>query len=176
MKQSEKGFTIIELAVAVAIVALIGSAAASTTYQVLNTAERSNEHMTAVQQVQNAGYWLSHDAYMADNVIADNLTLPTFLVLKWTEWGYGEDNVYYVATYSIENISGGVGQLKRRLQDSIGTDQHTLVADYIYYNPADSTNTTSVTYQSPTINLRVAARFGSASEVRDYEIYRRPNF
>ncbi len=34
--------------------------------------------MTVVRQVQNAGYWLSRDAQMAQSVNADNLTSPDF--------------------------------------------------------------------------------------------------
>ena len=65
MRQKEKGFFTIELIVAFMIMALIGSAATMTTFQVINSAERSESHLTAVRQVQNAGYWISCDAQMA---------------------------------------------------------------------------------------------------------------
>ncbi len=109
-------------------------------------------------------------------MVTENLTAPAVLLLKWTEWGYGTANIYYSVTYSVENISGGIGELKRRLQNSSGGDQTILVANNIYYNPADPANTTNVTHASPVISLKVAARFGSASETRDYQIYRRPSF
>ena len=176
MKRSEHGFTLLELAVVLSMSAMIALAATTFTFHALGTTERTDAHLTVVSNAENAGYWISRDASMADNVITDNLTPPTFLILKWTDWGYGTDNVYHSATYSIENLSGGIGQLKRRHQDSSGTDQQIVVANYIYYNPADPTNSTNVTHQSPTINLIVATRFGSASEVRQYQIYQRPNF
>ncbi len=175
MKQSENGFTLLELAVVIAISAMIALAATIFTFHAIRTTEKTEDHLTAVANAENAGYWISHDAYMADMVIADNLTAPAILVLKWTDWGYGTANIYYTATYSVDNIVAGIGQLKRRLQNSNGGDQNLLVASYVYYNPSDPTNSTNVTYQSPTINLKMATRSGSASEVRQYQIYRRPN-
>lgn len=176
MKRNENGFTLLELAVVISLTAMIALAATTFTFHALRTAAKTGDHLTAVTNAENAGYWISRDAYMADTVITDNLTAPTILILKWTDWGYGTDNVYYSATYSVDNVSGEIGQINRRLQNSNGGDQKILVASYIYYNPADPTNTTNVTYQTPTLNLKVATRFGSASEARNYQIYRRPNF
>ncbi len=102
MKLGEKGFTYIELIVALAIIALIGSATATTTIQVLRLTVRNNEHMTAVRQVQNAGYWISRDAQMAQSIITDNLTPPDFLVLNWIEWDYTDDLTYHSVTYFFE--------------------------------------------------------------------------
>ncbi len=102
MKLGEKGFTYIELIVALAIIALIGSATATATIQVLRLTGRNNEHMTAVRQVQNAGYWISRDAQMAQSIIVDNLTPPDFLVLNWTEWDDAGDPIYHSVTYFFE--------------------------------------------------------------------------
>ena len=55
MKKGEKGFTIVELLVASAIMAVIGGAAVTTTFQITKSTEPTNNHMTAVRQVQNAG-------------------------------------------------------------------------------------------------------------------------
>jgi len=169
MKKGEKGFTLIELAVVVGLSAMIALAATTFTFHAFRTTQQTNDHLTRLANVENAGYWISRDASMADSVTA-NLTPPTFLILTWTDRGYGTANIYHSVTYLIENISGGVGQLKRRHQDSSGTDQQTLIANYI-----DPT-TTSVTYQSPTMTLRVAARCGGTSEVRVYVVYPRPNY
>ncbi len=105
MKLGEKGFTYIELIVALAILALIGSATATATFQVLRVTERNNDHMTVVRQVQNAGYWLSRDAQMAQSVTADNLTSPDFLVLNWTEWDYVDEPIYHSVTYFFEDLT-----------------------------------------------------------------------
>lgn len=170
------GFITIEMTIALALVGLIGCAAAATIFQTLHVSQATDKRLTVIEQVRNASYWLSRDAAMADDVIADNLTSPTFLILKWTDWGTGESNIYYSATYSIVNVTNGVGQLKRRYQDSNGTDKTALIANYIYYNPADPANSTAASYQNPKIDLKVVSQFNGATETKDYTVYRRPNF
>lgn len=176
MKQNESGFTILELVVTIGLSAMIALAGTVFTFHALRTSGQTEAHLTAVTSAQNAGHWISRDASMADDVITDNLTAPVILILKWTDWGYGTDNVYYSASYSVDNITDGIGQLNRRLQNSDGLDQNMLVTGHVYYDPADPVSSTNVTYQDRTINLKVAARSGSAIEVRSYQIYRRPNF
>jgi len=176
MKRNQKGFTVIELAVAVAIIALIGSAAATTTFQVIAGAERSSDHMAAVWQVQNAGYWIGHDAQMAEDVVVDNLEYPNFLVLTWTEKDYDkDDSTYHSVTYFFEDLSNGVGKLKRDHRSSAGANQCSLVAECIYYDPDDLDNTSKASYQSPVLTVKLTAIFGEAQESREYQITKRPN-
>ena len=176
MKQGEKGFSTIELIVALFIIALIGSAAAATTFQVINGTARSNAHMTAVRQIQNAGYWISHDAQMAESVVTDNLTHPDFLVLTWTEQDYSEDDpIYHSVTYFFEDLSDGIGKLKRNHWSSAGANEYTLIAEYVYYDSGDPDNTSKTTYQKPVLTVQLTALFGDARECKEYRITRRPN-
>ena len=175
MKQGEKGFTNLELVVAIAIIALVGSAAAAATFQVFQGTERSNNHMTAVRQVHNAGYRISRDAQMAESVTADNLTLPDFLVLSWTEWDYADEPTYHSVTYFFEDLTDGIGKLKRNHWSSAGANEQTLVADYIYYDPDDSDDTSKASYQSPVLTVQLTALFEETRETREYRINHRPN-
>jgi len=176
MRQGERGFTSVELLVATAIIALIAGGATMTIAQAFEGTERNNNHVTAVNQVQNAGYWISHDAQMAAIVDTDNLTPPDFLILKWTDWGYDEDSIYNSVTYSIEAVSEGIGKLKRRHQDTAGTDEQILVAEYVYYNPADPDNTTKATHDRPVLTVKLVSIFGGAEETREYKIFCRRIF
>ena len=173
MKRSESGFTLIEFLVAMAIVALIASAAGATTLQLFASTERSNDHMTAVRQVQNAGYWISRDALMAEST--DNVT-PEFLILNWTEWGYDEDSTYHRVTYSFQDLSDGIGKLKRTHEINGVVSAQTLVAEYIYYNPDDPDNTTKASYESSVLTVQIAAAIGEANEIKEYRVWHRPNF
>jgi len=175
MKQGEKGFTIIELVVAFTIMALVGSAAAATTFQVFRGTGRNNDHMTAVRQVQNAGYWISRDAQMAQSVTADNLTLPDFLVLGWTEWDEAGDPIYHSVTYFFEDLIDGIGKLKRSHWSSAGANEQTLLAKYIYYDSDDPDNTSKASYQSPVLTVQLTSLFEEARETREYRIKHRPN-
>jgi len=176
MKQGEKGFTYVELVIAIAIIALIGGAAATATVQVLKGTEHNNNYMTAVRQVQNAAYRISQDTRMAQSVITDNLTPPDFLVLTWTEWDDAGEPTYHSVTYFFEDLTDGTGKLKRSYWSSAGANEQTLVAEYIYYNPDDPGNTSQASYQSPELTVQLMALSEGASETREYKINRRPNF
>ena len=175
MKRSESGFTLIELLVAMAIVALLAAAAGATTLQLFASTERSNDHMTAVRQVQNAGYWISRDALMAEST--DNLTThPEFLILNWTEWGYDEESIYHKVTYFFDLSDDGIRKLIRTHEINGEASEQTLVAEHIYYNPEDPDNTTKANYESPVLTVQIAAAIGEANEIKEYRVWHRPNF
>ena len=175
MRQSEKGFSTIELIVAIAIMALIGLGATMTTFQVINGTGRSNSHMTAIRQVQNAGYWIGRDAQMAENIVTANLSGTDFMLISWTEWDHdAEDEVYHQVTYFFDGLTGGIGKLKRNHWSSAGANVDILVAQYISYDSADPVNTSNISYQKPVLAVKLTALYGDASETREYRISRRP--
>lgn len=179
IKGDQRGFTLIELLLAIAIAALITGAATMAMFQVINITKSSNDHLTVIGQVQNAGYWISCDALMAENVIVDDDPQTAgFLFILWTEWDEGgkKFSIYHLVTYSFEDVAGEIAKIKRTHWSSAGTDEQTLVAEYIYYNPDDPDNTTKASYQSPVLTMRIAASLGEAEETKEYRIYRRPNF
>ena len=175
MKSGEKGFTFIELVVAIGIITLISGAAATAIFQVFKGTERNNDYMTAVHQVQNAGYWISRDARMAQSVSADNLTPPDFLVMNWTEWDESDEAVYHSATYFFEDLTDGTGKLKRNHWSSVGANEQTLIAQYIYYDSGDPDDTSKASYQSPMLTVQLTALFDEILETREYRIQHRPN-
>ncbi|MFC1993187.1 prepilin-type N-terminal cleavage/methylation domain-containing protein [Chloroflexota bacterium] len=177
MKKGEKGFTIVELLVASAIIAIISGAAATTTFQIAKSTEPTNNHMTAVCQVQNAGYRICRDAQMAESVAVDNLEHPNFLILTWTEQNYdGSDPTYHSVTYFFTDLSDGIGKLKRNHWSSAGANEDTLVAKHIYYNLDDPETTSKASYESPVLTIQLTALSEEARETREYRITHRPNF
>ncbi len=176
MKLGEKGYTLIELLVAITIMVLASGAAGAAIFQIFRNTERNNDHLTAVHQVHNAGYWISRDAQMAQSVTTDNLTLPDFLVLSWTEWDAAGDPIYHSVTYSFEDLADGIGKLKRNHWSTAGADEYTLIAQYIYYDPDDVDNTSKASYQSPVLTVQLTALFEETLETREYRIAHRPNF
>jgi len=176
MKYGQAGFMFIEVMVAMSIIALVAAATTMSIFQMASTTDRSNGYMTAVRQVQNAGYWISQDAQMAESVSTDNLTPPNILVLKWTDWGYDTDSVYHSVTYSLENVSDGIGELKRTHQDSEGANEQMLVAQDIYYDPSDPDNATQASCEGRVLTVKLVAMSGGTEEVREYKVYTRPEF
>jgi len=175
MKQGEKGFTLVELLVATTIIVLATGAAGAATFQVFKGTERNNNYMTAVRQVQNAGYWISRDTQMAQSVTTDNLTVPDFLVFSWTEWDYADEPTYHTATYFFQDVTDGIGKLKRNHWSSAGVNEETLVAEYIYYDPDDLDDTSKADYQAPALTVQLTAVYDEAMETREYRISHRPN-
>ncbi len=178
MKRSERGFTLIELLVVMAIVALIAGAATMSIFQVINVTRSTNDHMTAIRQAQNAGYWISRDALKAEHMIIGDDPEATFLNLTWTEWGFGGGSIYHSVTYSLD-LSGGIGELERQhlIYDDEGVEignTTTFVAEYIYYT--DDLENTMVAYTDLVLTARITALFGEATETKEYKIWPRPNF
>ena len=66
--EQERGFTLIEIIVSVAIIGILGVDIVYTIFQTFNESSRSIIHAEAFQQVTNARYWISHDCIMAQTV------------------------------------------------------------------------------------------------------------
>ena len=172
MKQSEKGFSLIELIIATTIITLVSGAAGIALFQVFKGTERNSNHMTAVRQVQNAGYWISHDTHMAQGIMTDNLTSPHFLILSWTEES-SSDN--YQVTYTLEDMpEDKLKKLQRNLYINGTGNTTTFVAQHIDPN----TEKTKCEFASGKLTLTVTATAGdgpkAGSETRIYEVVPRP--
>jgi prepilin-type N-terminal cleavage/methylation domain-containing protein len=126
INKNQKGFTLVELMIAIAISSVITGGITMTIFQVIIGSARTNNHMIAVRQAQNAGYWVSHDGQMAQsiNIGSDPLGGGFPLVLTWTDW---EGNRYKV-TYT---IIVAPPQLERSLSINDGEPTNTIVAQYI---------------------------------------------
>ncbi len=175
MIRSEKGYTLIELVVAVAIIVLISGAASITIFQIMKGTKTNNSHIDAVCQVQNAGYWISRDAGMAQSVHTENLTSPAFLIFYWTQFNDENVKIYHTANYSFEELNDGIGKLKRTHLSSAGENEQTLIATHIYYVPTDPDDTSKAEYQAPLLTLKLTSIIEDATETREYHITNRPN-
>ncbi len=173
MKKKRNGFTLIELMIAASIMVIAGASAGMAMYQVFGGTEDNNSNMTALHQVQNAGYWLSRDAQMAMSInTTDDLAFPGFLHMGWTEWDDAGTPTYHLIHYSLENGSNNLYSLKRAHSISSGSTEEAMVADYIFYQPGTeySSNTS---YTSPVILINITSIFDDKRESREYRIKRR---
>jgi prepilin-type N-terminal cleavage/methylation domain-containing protein len=69
--KNQKGFTLIEMIIALAITGLILGAASTTVYQLIAGNSKNQNEMLATRQVQQVGHYVSQDVLMAN--IVDNL-------------------------------------------------------------------------------------------------------
>ena len=171
MKQGEKGFTFVELIVAISIIALVSGAATAATFQFFRGAEYNNNHMTAVRQVQNAGYWISRDAQIAQSMTADNLTLPDFLVLSWTS----ENSDEYQVVYILENMPDSeLKKLQRNQSINGGANSTTFIAQYIDTDSEKTKCESANGTLTLTVTATVSAGLQMESETRTYKVFPRP--
>lgn len=120
-KDSQKGVTLVELLIAIAITGIIGGAIATFAFQIYDGNTRSTNHMTVIKQLENAIHWLSRDIQMSQTVQPDaSLGFP--LYLTWTEW----NNTVHNVTYSLVG-----SELQRSASIDSGQPAITIVAQYV---------------------------------------------
>jgi prepilin-type N-terminal cleavage/methylation domain-containing protein len=84
--KGQKGFSLLELLVTLAITGLITTSITMVISQTFTGSTRSANHMAAVRQVQETGYWVSYYACSAQNLtITGESGFP--LILRWFDFG-----------------------------------------------------------------------------------------
>lgn len=170
--KSQKGFTLIELVVAIALVALVALAAAVTIWQMLNVSAQNSHWNQAIRNAQNVGYWVSHDSLTAETIrtsppAADNNLLAdgsAFLVIYWKEWVSGD---LHRISYTAHSSSDSLYKIERTYTvfDQYQVQKETrdmFVADNINYLSFNEANTPWL--------LEVTADSGSKRVTRTYEV------
>lgn len=161
LNKNQMGFTLIEMIIVLAIAGVVTGATTMTIFQVISGSASTSNHMTAVRQVQEAGYRVSHDTQMAQEepIIGDD-PATELLTLTWIDYSGGAHQV----TYTLEGT-----ELWR---DYDG--QPMRVAEYINPDPTK----TSCVWDGDVLTFTVTATVGGfpqeQSETRVYEVVPRP--
>lgn len=176
MRRGERGFTVIELMVGLALSSMIALGALAVSYQTMHVTVDSSDDLSAATQVESAGFWISRDAQMAAEYTTTGLTEPDMLVMTWDEFVYGGNAVENTVTYSVVDRVNGVGTLKRRFAPGGGLATDTIVALGVYYDPADPTGTSVAAWVLPELKVKIVVRVDDATETRTYAVTYRQNF
>jgi len=94
--KNQRGLTLIELLVGLAITGAIAGGISLSIFQTIDYNARSNARMIAVKEVENAVHYLSRDVQMAQKVETMTPDPDGFpLTLTWVEWDGTENVVVY---------------------------------------------------------------------------------
>ena len=153
LQSKQEGFTFLEILIAALISSVLAAGIVVTIYQIYNQNNRATRNMVVTQNVESAGYWVSRDALMAQNV--PTTTFP--LYLEWQDWDGNSCRIAY-------SLSDGILQ-RTVFVNAVATSQ-TAVARNINTDP----ELTGYTYTNRVLNFKVTATIDSYSESRNYEI------
>ena len=170
--KSQRGLTLVELLIAILLAGIVTAGITITIGHMFAWTTRTNNHMTAVRQVQSAGYWVSRDALQAQQwTISEagssnpvNSGFP--FTLEW-EWEGKTTEV----TYSIT----GENRLMRTVKITGNDEISSYVAQYIDIALDDDGNPNTHVVDGNAISFRVTATVGGQSETRVYDVTPRPD-
>jgi len=154
--RSRRGFTLVELLVALAITSTVGSVVSTGIHQVFTNHARSTAHMAAIADVENAIHYLSRDVQQAQ-VLDLGASAGFPLNLTWVDWG----GVVNQVTYTI------VGDELQRAYSTGGAPTTRVVARHI--DPAN----TALDFQLGVFDFRITSWVGGtrpSTETRVGEI------
>jgi prepilin-type N-terminal cleavage/methylation domain-containing protein len=166
LKTTERGFTLVELLVGLSIAGFVVGATSMATITMMRLTPQNNDWAVALRQVQNAGYWISHDVQTAQGDITLN-TWPnhTFLTLTVPEWdGDLEEVVNKTVVYEFEDMPDG---LKRLIRNNQTDEQQTMIAENI------SNAVAEFTVASGMLTFTIEATAGDVEVSREYEAMQR---
>lgn len=166
----QRGFTLIEMTVAIALIGLIAGGIAMTVSQVLTVNSRTSGKMVALRQVQQAGDRVSKDVLQAGVVTPKNDS-PSGFPLKLTISHFDDEGGGFGEYTVIFRLDGD--RLQREyyadyVDDTSQPDYINTVARHI-----DTGDTTFVQAGDAWV-FRVTAGFRGQTETREYEIKPRP--
>jgi prepilin-type N-terminal cleavage/methylation domain-containing protein len=185
IRGNQKGFTLVEILVAIPIMALVGLAAVAVLIQLMHSGNITSG-VSASRQVQSAGDWVSRDGLqfqkVTSGIAADNVSLGFPFTLRWNFWD--EDAMTgqtHEVTYSLVPTPGG-GSMKQlqRHQVITNTSDNTTASDTTITIARSIDGSPSATncrwllgsdgYSHTTFIFTVTATVGGKTESRAYQV------
>jgi hypothetical protein len=119
---------------------------------------KTTDAMRAIEQIENAAYWINHDALMAQTISPSSGSGFSPLALSWQDIEGNTNQISYTLATN--------GELQRTLTiNGVPTDQRVAAKNIVY----DATKT-KCSYSSDVLTFQAAANVGSNTQTRSYQI------
>jgi len=175
--RNQRGFSLAELMMALGISGIITGGITMTMFQVVEGNIWTSNHMTVVRQVQDAGFWVSHDAQMAQNV-AMGVPSGSLFTLSWVGWEYPSGSNTGIDTYEVWYTYDGASDRLRRDQrittniynaqgDPVGSP---VVNQSLSFIARCITTEPTVAMNGDELSVTITASLGEAEEEGTYRI------
>ena len=114
MINDERGVTVVEMLIAIAITGIIVSFLGTAIYQITTVTEYGNDKLTAMHELQNAAHWVSLDGQMARTAsggdrlvltLSDNSSITYSLVGAELHRTAGDSNITLAQNITSANFS-----------------------------------------------------------------------
>jgi prepilin-type N-terminal cleavage/methylation domain-containing protein len=168
----QKGFTLIELIVALGIAGILGAGIAATTVSIGNTNDRNVSRVMAIKEVENAIHFLNRDIQQAQKVEINGTGY--WIRLTWTSW---DNNTLNQVVYNVDN--------ETLIRQYFGSDpsSNKEIARYITEHSAARPNPTPTPTTLPSektwtisITSEYTSGFRTASETRLIKVVPRTGY
>lgn len=85
--RSQRGFTLLETVLAMAVGGILVSGIVTAIYQTIRVTTETTTQITATEDIRSAAYWLTNDIKMAAATnLEDGAPAVSSLTLDWTSW------------------------------------------------------------------------------------------
>jgi prepilin-type N-terminal cleavage/methylation domain-containing protein len=155
----QKGLGLIELIASLAIIGILSIGLTTFVIQSITLGAKASSRMQATMLVENAGFWVSRDVQMAENLtLGEDAGFP--LQLAWLD----TDQNDYKVTYNVTE-----GQMKRSLVKNDGAPVQTLIMQSVNSAPS----LTYLSYADGLLTFNITSTYKNSEVSRNYKIKKR---
>lgn len=156
--KKQSGFTLVEMLIGVLIIGVIGTATATGISQTFSGSIRSNDRLTAINNLSAAGAWITRDVRLSKNTITLNGdSLP--INIEWQEYGQSE-------IYNIDYSLTGNTIYRNYSVDGVSTSSIIVAKDVSVVSGETS-------YTNYKFTIKLQSIVGAITEERTYVVYPR---